>query len=485
MIPHTRPPTSSTRSTPSAVRPVWQGQALLVLCIFGACLVGIFSRPIGYLAAFWPANAIMLGVLLRHPRLAHRASTWLWSLLAFATADLLTGSTWFVASTLNLANVAGVWLAWRYMSKQGEQVLRFQRQKSVMVLFVGCVLGALGCAAVGAWPGSIAFGVPLWRSMALWASTEFYNFLLIVPLFLSAPQGWFWQWSRTPIRWQWHYTLPLAALISSEVLSLVIGGPGAIAFIMPAMVWCAMSYGVFPITVLNFLVCFGKTAAIAMGALSFTPEHVMEVTSYRTGLALLSLAPLAVACAYALRMQSLQRLHHAVNHDYLTGVLTRRALMEHGQKLLTRLEEEGVPVAVLMLDIDHFKSVNDRYGHAQGDTVLQSFAHLASAAVRPGDLLGRMGGEEFAVVLPRTDRKQALSVGLRLCDLLREHRFELEDGSTLQVTLSVGLHAVTAISQMDTLEQLLAKADDALYHAKNNGRDQVHQYGPSLAPSSI
>ncbi|MGN1056867.1 MAG: diguanylate cyclase, partial [Comamonas sp.] len=344
----------------------------------------------------------------------------------------------------------------------------------------------LACTLVGAWPGSVAFDVPLWRSALLWLSTEFYNFVLLTPLFLAAPKGWLWHWPReTWPRMTMHHLLPLVALVGCEILSLTIGGPGAIAFIMPAMVWCAMTFGVFPTTVISLLVCFWKTATIAMGAFSFTPDHALDVTSYRTGLALLSLAPLAVACAYALRSQALQKLKYAVSHDFLTGTLSRRAFMERSQKLLSRLEEQGQPVAVLMLDIDHFKRVNDQYGHAQGDMVLQDFAALASGLLRADDLLGRMGGEEFAVLLPRTHRDQALIVAQRICEAAREHIFPTADSDKLHVTLSVGLHAVSIIGKNDSIEQLLTRADEALYQAKHGGRNQVRQYGPALAPSSV
>jgi diguanylate cyclase (GGDEF)-like protein len=468
----------------TAPHPLWQQQLVLCAFIFLACMVGIFSRPIGYLAAFWPANAIMLGLLLRNPQLARSPWTWVYSLLSYMAADMVTGSSLFVVLTLNTANVVGVLCAWMYLRRYSAQVLSFQRLRSVRVIFWGCLLGAAGCTLVGAWPGSIAFGVPIWRSLALWLSGEFYNFILIVPIMLAAPRGWIWQWPRTGLQWDTHKLWPLVALVISEVLSHVIGGPGAIAFLMPAMVWAAMTYGVFPVTILNGVVCFGKAAAIAMGAFSFTPEHVMEATSYRTGLALLSLAPLAVACAYVLRLQVLYKLNHAVNHDFLTGVLGRRALMERGQKLLSRLEEEGQPVAVLMADIDHFKHVNDTYGHAQGDLVLQHFAALAQETLRPEDLIGRMGGEEFAIVLPRTQREQALAAAQRLCERVRAHTFEHAQGS-MHITLSVGLHAVSAIGQHETLEQLLTKADEALYAAKHGGRNQVRRYGPLMAPSSI
>lgn len=427
----------------------------------------------------------MLGLLLRQPALGRSVSTWVYSLLAFIATELAAGSSIFAALTLSFANVFGVLLAWLFLHSHSPEVLSFQRQRSVLVLFIGCVIGAFGCTIAGAWPGSIVFGVSFWRSVAMWFSGEFYNFILIVPIFMAAPKGWLWQWRMPALSWKMDYILPLLALAASEILIQLVGGPGSIAFLMPAMVWCAMTYSVFTMTLLNLLVCLGKTASMALGALAFTPEHLIEATSYRTGLALLSLAPLAVACAYVLRMQVLTKLKHAVNHDFLTGALARRALMGRGQKLLTRLEEEGQSVAVLMCDIDHFKSVNDRYGHAQGDVVLQEFVVIARDALRPDDLLGRMGGEEFAIVLPRTSHQQALVVAQRLCERMRQHQFTRPNKGQMHITISIGMHSVSSIAAQDHLEQLLSKADEALYMAKNNGRNQVRQYGPAMAPSAI
>ncbi len=456
-----------------------------MLVLWLACMIGIFSRPIGFLAAFWPANAIMLGLLLRDPRLSHTPITWICMLLTYVAADLTTGSSLFIALNLNVANVLSVLTGWIYLHTQDESALRLQRQRSVLTVFTGCSIAAFCGTAAGAWPSSIAFDVPLWRAAMMWLSTEFYNFVLILPVLLAAPRSWSWQWALSDQKWTLTQIMPLIALLFSEALSLMLPGPGSIAFIIPAMVWCAMSYGVFPTALLNLIIAFWKTSAISFGAFSFTPDHVMEVASFRTGLALLSMAPLAVACAYSLRLQALQKLHHAVSHDFLTGVLARRALMERGQKLLLRLAQEDQPVAVLMIDIDHFKSVNDRFDHAQGDLVLQEFAMLTRKTLRPDDLIGRMGGEEFAIVLPRTDREQALLVAQRLCERLRDHSFPGLHQGPPQVTLSIGLHAVRLISAADNMEQLLSRADVALYIAKNSGRNQVRQYTQTLAPSAF
>lgn len=480
----------TVRPPPPPPPALWHGQLGLAACVFLACLIGIYSRPIGYLSAFWPANAVMLGLLLRHPRWAAAAPTWLYAMLAFVAADLVTGASWQKAVSLNAGNMAGVLAGWLYLSRLPQRILHLRHQRSVLHLLVGSAAGALGCTLVGGPIGAHYLQIPVWDSMAMWMSTEFYSFILITPLFLAAPEGWMWRWRRQdaiqPLRrHQLPPLLPLVAVVLSEGMTFMVGGPGSLGFVMPAMVWCAMSYGVFPTAVLNLLLYSWKTASITLGAFAFTPNHVSDVISLRVGMALLSLAPLAVACAYALRMQALDKLNHAVNHDYLTGALARRALMERGGRLLERLHEEGASIAVVMLDLDYFKQINDRHGHAQGDAVLQQFAALAQQHLRPQDLFGRMGGEEFAVVLPHLTHAQALAVGERLCEQLGAHRFTLPCGGELRVTLSAGLHQVPRLGPDDTLELLLSKADTALYNAKSAGRGQVRPYAETLAPSLV
>ncbi len=344
-----------------------------------------------------------------------------------------------------------------------------------MTLLAGSSVAALGSALPATPVMQWAFASQAWTDMLMWLSSEMYNLLLFLPLVLAAPRGWFWQWDWArllrPLRQAG--VAPLLALLACEALAYFVNGPGMLGFAVPALVWCAMAYGVFPITVLNLLVCSWKTAVAALDTISFLPDQLAAVTSFRLGMALLSLAPLAVAVAHQLRSQTLSQLQQAVDHDHLTGALSRRKLMEQGARLVQRLHQQGAPVAVLLMDLDHFKRINDSHGHAQGDTVLREFAALVQRNLRPQDLFGRIGGEEFALILPATAASHAQLIGERLRSQLREHPFRLQDGSALQVTLSVGLHATQPPDQQHSLERLLAWADAALYQAKALGRDQV------------
>jgi diguanylate cyclase (GGDEF)-like protein len=156
--------------------------------------------------------------------------------------------------------------------------------------------------------------------------------------------------------------------------------------------------------------------------------------------------------------------------DPLTGIANRRAFLHEGTEIMKRQSVDGRPGAVLLLDLDHFKSINDRFGHAIGDRVLQVFAESASANLKPTDLVGRLGGEEFAVVLYDVDRERALILAERIRSAFAAAAVEV-DGRPVMATVSVGM-VFNEDSTFD-VSALLAQADQALYHAKERGRNRV------------
>jgi two-component system cell cycle response regulator len=174
--------------------------------------------------------------------------------------------------------------------------------------------------------------------------------------------------------------------------------------------------------------------------------------------------------------------------DELTGLYNRRYVFAHLTELMSRLPEGSATTAVMMFDLDHFKQVNDRYGHPAGDDVLRELAKRALHNVRSVDLVGRIGGEEFVVVMPETNLGGATIVADRLRLAVADEPFVIANGEKLPVTVSVGL-AVTGQPE-DTLEALLKRVDDALYAAKNGGRNRVvaapHRPAPSRgAPVAV
>ena len=156
--------------------------------------------------------------------------------------------------------------------------------------------------------------------------------------------------------------------------------------------------------------------------------------------------------------------------DALTGLHNRRWLNDMFEQELVHSRREGLPLCLLMLDVDHFKSYNDRYGHVAGDRVLTGVAEGLRCALRPNDMLARYGGEEFALLLPQTEEAGALVLAERLRRTVAEIRVQDVNGGWLpRVTISVGVSADTG----QDLAALISDADAALYRAKKAGRDRV------------
>ena len=157
--------------------------------------------------------------------------------------------------------------------------------------------------------------------------------------------------------------------------------------------------------------------------------------------------------------------------DYLTGLFNRRHFIEQGELELSRALRYNNQLSAFMIDIDYFKQVNDTHGHRAGDMVLQALSRLCKEALRDVDLLGRMGGEEFAVLLPETSHEKAIEVAERLRETIEETPIVIETGLPLHITVSIG---VTTLTGKDSnIDMLLNQADTALYQAKEAGRNRV------------
>ena len=164
------------------------------------------------------------------------------------------------------------------------------------------------------------------------------------------------------------------------------------------------------------------------------------------------------------------RLAVLARTDTLTGLSNRLHLTEELEQLLIHARQQGFPVCVLMIDVDHFKDLNDTFGHRAGDFALRHVAHRLNTSLRGGDLLARWGGEEFLAVLPDTDMAQGMVVAERLCNLVAGTPIEVgEDGGLVAIHTSVGI----AEYDDDTVDTLVDRADLGLYEAKAAGRNTV------------
>lgn len=193
----------------------------------------------------------------------------------------------------------------------------------------------------------------------------------------------------------------------------------------------------------------------------------LTVLSFEALLFTISIAFILLAMA---KERTELRHRTAAMVDPLTGIANRRAFLQEAKRLTERHGGDARPVAVLLLDVDHFKSVNDRFGHAIGDRTLEVFADAARNSLRTGDTIGRLGGEEFAVILVDASQEQAVAAAERLRESFAKAAQDV-DGRPVYATVSIGVaHCVSSV--LDVTE-LLAQADLALYLAKENGRNRV------------
>ncbi|ROH89064.1 sensor domain-containing diguanylate cyclase [Stagnimonas aquatica] len=450
------------RSEPGAV-------CLILLTVFLACLLGIYTRPVGFLASIWPANALLLGLLLRLPRAA-KPLGWLAGAVAYMLADLLTGSSLFKAAILNFANLVSVGIGYAILARLPPEMIRLRRPASVFHLLTASAAAGAGAGLVGGFANPILFNSGVLSGWTFWFSTELVNHLAFLPVVLSVTPFQVGRLFDGPLLRRGDL-LPAVVLFLSGFVAVLVGGPGAIAFPVPALLWCGLVYPVFPTAVMTLMFGIWAMAVISVGYIPSLaiPKGEMALVSIRLGASLIALAPIMLASVMQSRNELLGKLHDLATRDPLTGADNRRAFLESAQEMMLK---GRLPLAVLMLDIDHFKAVNDHYGHAGGDAVLVEITRRTRDCLRTGDLFGRLGGEEFAIFVPDCSQTVALQVAERIRQEVARVPVALQDGRSVPVTTSIGMVLVTAAG-VTGLDGLLAEADAALYLAKHNGRNRL------------
>ena len=235
------------------------------------------------------------------------------------------------------------------------------------------------------------------------------------------------------------------------------------------------------------LICPGATtlASIAMIPLSHRQQLLgsinfgsKDLTRFTRAHAADFLAHLGVIASFCVEnVVNRARLLRSGFTDVLTGWHNRRYLQVRVKEELARARRDQTHLECLMLDIDHFKRVNDTWGHAAGDAVLQELAQRIDAEVRASDVAARYGGEEFVVLLPDTDNASGVLLAERIRRAIGAAPFDLPNGETVTITVSIGISGVCPEPRADDLKTigdfLIARADVALYRAKSGGRDQV------------
>lgn len=351
-------------------------------------LIGIFTRPPNLLAAFWPANAVLLGCMVRYPRLATPAG-WAGGILGFFLAALFTGEPLFKTILLTCGNLAGIGVGYLLMHRLAPADKLLRRPTSLVLLLRNTLAASLAAGVVGAIINPIlSLGPPLY-GLGFWFASELVNYMTILPVLLTLPPHdsvppWRTLLYRT--EFSWTGLMPLLSLVASLLLTLLIEGPGSIAFPVPALLWCAVTYSVFATSLLTL--GYSTLILIALSNGHLVINHDVQTQywmfSVRIGVMLIALTPLTAASIMAARNSLLREMKHLAHHDHLTGALNRAGFWSAANELLQHLTVQRYPVAICMLDIDHFKRINDRHGHEEGDNQLSGFAARVRDQLRPG-----------------------------------------------------------------------------------------------------
>jgi diguanylate cyclase (GGDEF)-like protein len=444
---------------------------VLGLAAFAAALLGLTTAH-AFSVSFWPANAILVGLALRDRGLI-RVSGGLGAVTGFLAADTLFGRTLSLSAWFAAANLIGAMTATACLLQLDERDLCLRRVHSMLRILVRLLPACLAAGLCGALLVLVEFHGSAAQALMTWPASELVNYLVVLPAMLTAFRSASRQQPKGGTAWfDMRHLGPALFLIGSCAAAVAFDGPGSIMFPLPALLLCALTYSVPATALLTLVLGTGALTGIGLGVLHIGQDMAVPrmVVSIRIAVAFLVLIPLTIASVVAVRDELLDQLRQAADHDGLTGLLNRRAFEQRMRAQLRAARLPGRSLVILWLDIDHFKAINDRHGHLAGDAVLQAFASTAQACCRQGDLVGRMGGEEFALVVEVTGATGAAAVAERLRKAFAEQTVRWNH-EPIRATVSIG--ACHLIRPERANSDLVKRLDEALYRAKHKGRDRI------------
>ena len=429
--------------------------------------IGAKLRLVHELSLFWPLNGVMAGVFARYVWL-NRLHYYAVSYVAMLVYDAMTTQWGWVSIVINLSNMVFIITVARLVARDKQLGKNKYEPVSALRLFNYCLIAALLCALVGAIGydsiDSLSFG-PL---LADWFSEQFSTGVLIVPCMLTLALP------RVVPRFKAEQLMPIVALIISVIASVVIGGAGSLAFPLPALIWCAVRYTPQVTCLLTFVTGAVEIVLVANSVINIavaSPFSIPQMFSARLGIATMAICPIMVSFSVAAINSLMKQVAQRADFDFLTQVYSRSGLYE----ALKKTELRGTQhITVMLLDIDYFKSINDSFGHECGDKVLSVFAKHVQKIVGNQGLVARMGGEEFAVVVPSLNAQEGLLLAEKIRKAVALHPFDWQQ-KTLYLTVSIGIGS--GATRFETLtevfDKLMVEADECLYRSKKEGRNRT------------
>ena len=429
--------------------------------------IGAKLRLVHELSLFWPLNGVMAGVFARYVWL-NRLHYYAVSYVAMLVYDAMTTQWGWVSIVINLSNMVFIITVARLVARDKQLGKNKYEPVSALRLFNYCLIAALLCALVGAIGSdsidSLSFG-PL---LADWFSEQFSTGVLIVPCMLTLALP------RIVPRFKAEQLMPIVALIISVIASVVIGGAGSLAFPLPALIWCAVRYTPQVTCLLTFVTGAVEIVLVANSVINIavaSPFSIPQMFSARLGIATMAICPIMVSFSVAAINSLMKQVAQRADFDFLTQVYSRSGLYE----ALKKTELRGTQhITVMLLDIDYFKSINDSFGHECGDKVLSVFAKHVQKIVGNQGLVARMGGEEFAVVVPSLNAQEGLLLAEKIRKAVALHPFDWQQ-KTLYLTVSIGIGsgATRFETLTEVVDKLMVEADECLYRSKKEGRNRT------------
>ena len=430
----------------------------LLLHFFGAML-----RLVQELSFFWPLNAVMAGIFARYIWL-NRSYFYAVCFAAMLVYDGLT-SRWgmgFASFLINFSNIVFIVTLAQLILWDKRRADSMPGPINALSLFCYCLLAALLCAAVGALGSVDVERATFIPQLADWFSEQFSTAVLILPfiLTLTLPSA----FGRFRLR----QLLPAIAL----VLSIVLGG--SITFPLPALIWCAIRYPLPLTCLLTFITGISEILLVANSLIHLSPDTRMQpwqLFSTRLGIAAMLISPIIVASSVEAINNLVKQLALRADFDFQTRVYSRSGLSE---ALKRQPIAENELLTVMVLDIDGFKQVNDRWGHECGDCMLAQFAQQVRQLVGEEGMVARIGGEEFAVAALTSSARDGVLLAEKIRQGIESQTFTWGQ-NRIQLTISMGLESRAPGSARitDLFNQLLMVADDSMIRAKKAGRNRI------------